>query len=64
MAEINDIVKYCIFSPMREDTVFKRSLIQLYPSRFFEIMIKDAISDEEIFLKTFDSENCEFVKED
>ena len=64
MDKINDIVKFYIFSPMKDDPIYKRSLIQLYPSRFFEIMIKDVNTDEEIFLKTFDAENCEFIKED
>jgi len=63
MDEIDNVVKRYIFSPLSDDPIFKRSLIQIYPSRFFEIMVKDANNDEEIFLKTYDVETCEFVKE-
>ena len=61
---IDDIVKECVYSPMKEDAIYKRSLIQIYPSKFFEVMVKDANNDEELFFKTFDAENCEFVEED
>ena len=64
MDNINEVVKECIYSPMKQDVVYKRSFIQAYPSRFFEVLIKDSINDEEIFLKTFDAENCKFVEED
>ena len=61
---IDDIVKECVYSPMKEDAIYKRSLIQIHPSKFFEVMVKNTNDDEEVFLKTFDAENCEFVEED
>jgi hypothetical protein len=63
--DINEAVKECIYLPMKDDPIYNRSLIQKYPCRFFEVMLKDINNDDKVvFLKVFDVEKHKFIEED
>lgn len=61
---IEEILDYLINSPMDGDMVYRLSLKQKYPNRFYDVLIKDSITDERMLIGVYDTENNKFTEEE